>query len=87
VKSFHKKTLTTTQPVTDAMNILFPLLIENNFKRALILGTCSFTAPSDKGAWKWSASIVLIKIIGGSAYGEFRGLGEFVTSQDVSKIK
>jgi len=69
------------------MKILSLLLIGNNFKRALILGTCSFTAPSDKGAWKWSASIVLIKIIGGSAYDEFRGLGEFVTTQDVSKIK
>jgi hypothetical protein len=69
------------------MKILFLLLIGNNFKRALILGTCSFTAPSDKGAWKWSASMVLIKIIGGSAYDEFRGLGEFVTTQDVSKIK
>lgn len=69
------------------MKLLFPLLIEHNFKRALVLGTCSFTAPSDKGAWKWSASILLIKIIGGSAYDEFRGLGELVTSQDVSKIK
>jgi len=77
----------TGTPVTDAMKLLFPLLIENNFKRALVLGTCSFTAPADKGAWKWSASIVLIKIIGGSAFDEFRGLGQFVTSQDVNKIK
>jgi hypothetical protein len=69
------------------MKLLFPLLIQNNFHRALILGTCSFPSPSDKPAWKWSASIVLIKLIGGSAYSEFRGLGEFATSQDVDKIK
>jgi hypothetical protein len=31
--------------------------------------------------------LVLIKLIGGSAYSEFRGLGEFATSQDVDKIK
>jgi hypothetical protein len=69
------------------MKKIFPLLIENHFQRALVLGTCSFTAPLDKPSWKWSASIVLIKLIGGSAYDEFRGLGEFVTSQDVGKIK
>lgn len=69
------------------MKLLFPLLIQNSFHRALILGTCSFPSPSDKPSWKWSASIALIKLIGGSAYSEFRGLGEFVTSQDVDKIK
>jgi len=74
-------------PVTDAMKKIFPLLIEHNFKRALVLGTCSFTAPEDKGAFKWTASVALIKIIGGSAFNEFNGLGAFVTSQDVSKIK
>jgi hypothetical protein len=69
------------------MKLIFPLLIENHFKRAMVLGTCSFTAPEDKGALKWKASVILIKIIGGSAFQEFRGLGEFVTSQDVSKLK
>jgi hypothetical protein len=69
------------------MKLLFPLLIQNHFRRALILGTCSFPAPTDKSSWKWSASVALIKIIGGSAYSEFRGLGEFITSQDVNKIK
>lgn len=53
----------------------------------MVLGTCSFTAPQDKGALKWKASIVLVKLIGGSAYDEFKGLGEFVTSQDVSQLK
>lgn len=74
-------------PVTECMKILFPLLISNGYERALVLGTCSFPAQQDLGAWKWSASIVLIKIIGGSAYQEFNGLGKFVTSQDVNKIK
>jgi len=69
------------------MKLIFPLLIANNFQRALVLGTCSFPAPQDKGAWKWSASVTLIKIIGGSAYDEFHGLGQYVTSQDVNKLK
>lgn len=74
-------------PVTDGMKRLFPLLIVNKFKRALVLGTCSFPADGDKGGLKWSASVALIKMIGGSAYQEFNGLGAFVTSQDVSSIK
>ncbi|RHZ57679.1 uncharacterized protein CDV56_105902 [Aspergillus thermomutatus] len=53
----------------------------------MVLGTCSFTAPQDKGALKWKASIILVKIIGGSAYDEFKGLGAYVTSQDVSQLK
>jgi len=69
------------------MKKLFPLLIEHKFRRALVLGTCSYPAPEDKGALKWKASVVLIKIIGGSAYQEFNGLGAFVASQDVSQIK
>ncbi|KAE9369725.1 hypothetical protein N431DRAFT_414017 [Stipitochalara longipes BDJ] len=73
--------------VTDGMKLLFPLLIQNNFNRALVLGTCSFPAPPDKPSWKWPALIFAIKLIGGSAYAEFNGLGEFVTSQDVDKIK
>jgi len=47
------------------MKKLFPLLIENKFQRALVLGTCSYTSADDKGALKWKASIILIKIIGG----------------------
>ncbi|KAJ5623207.1 hypothetical protein N7490_011812 [Penicillium lividum] len=74
-------------PVTDAMKIIFPLLIENNYKRALVLGTCSYPAPEDKGGFKWKASVILIKIIGGSAYQEFNGLGSFVASQDVNQLK
>lgn len=69
------------------MKLIFPLLAAHNFHRALILGTCSFTAPQDKGAWKWTASVALIKMIGGSAYDEFRGLGEFVTRQDLKDVK
>ncbi|KAL1984024.1 hypothetical protein VTN96DRAFT_9621 [Rasamsonia emersonii] len=74
-------------PITNSMKLIFPLLIANNFKRALVLGTCSFQAPQDKGALKWKASIILVKIIGGSAFEEFNGLGAFVTSQDVTQLK
>ena len=69
------------------MKLIFPLLIANKFERAMVLGTCSFTAPQDKGALKWKASIALIKIIGGSAFDEFQGIGNLVTSQDVTQIK
>ncbi|PKX89432.1 uncharacterized protein P174DRAFT_425355 [Aspergillus novofumigatus IBT 16806] len=74
-------------PVTDAMKRIFPILVESHYDRAMVLGTCSYPAPQDKGGLKWKASVVLIKIIGGSAYDEFRGLGEFVASQDVSQLK
>ncbi|KPM42457.1 hypothetical protein AK830_g4085 [Neonectria ditissima] len=75
------------QPVTDAMKMIFPLLIANKFERAMVLGTCSFTAPQDKGGLKWKASVILVKIIGGSAFEEFQGLGRFVTSQDAKSLK
>lgn len=69
------------------MKLIFPLLIANRFERAMVLGTCSFTTPEDRGALKWKLSIVLIKIIGGSAFDEFKGLGRFVTSQDEARLK
>ncbi len=31
--------------------------------------------------------MALIKVIGGSAFDEFRGLGEFVTQQDLKEVK
>ena len=75
------------KPVTDCVELLFPILVANNFKRALVLGTCSYPAPEDKGALKWKASIVLIKIIGGSAYDEFHGLGKLVSSYNSRELK
>jgi hypothetical protein len=69
------------------MKFIFPLLIDNNYKRALVLGTCSFPAPQDKGGLKWKVSIILVKIIGGSAYQEFNGLGSFVSSHDPKELK
>ncbi|KAE8372284.1 hypothetical protein BDV26DRAFT_286081 [Aspergillus bertholletiae] len=74
-------------PVTDAMGRIFPILVANNYTRAMVLGTCSFPAQEDKGALKWKLSIILVKIIGGSAYEEFKQLGTLVTSQDVSKLR
>jgi hypothetical protein len=73
--------------VTDAMKCIFPILVANRFKRAMVLGTSAYTAPQDKGALKWKAVGVLIKLIGGSGYEEFRGIGECVSAQDVSQIK
>ncbi len=69
------------------MKIIFPLLIAARYERAFVLGTCSWTAPDDLGALKWKASVILIKIIGGSAYQEFNGLGAFVASTKVEDLK
>ncbi|KAK2811642.1 hypothetical protein FQN50_001984 [Emmonsiellopsis sp. PD_5] len=74
-------------PITDAMKRIFPILVASQYERAMVLGTCSYSAPQDNIGLKWKATIILIKIIGGSAYDEFRGLGEFVASQDVSQLK
>lgn len=52
----------------------------------MVLGTCSYPSFRDKGGIKWKLSVALIKIIGGSAYEEFRGLGEFVASQDLKQL-
>jgi hypothetical protein len=69
------------------MKKIFPFLVENHFRRAMVLGTCSFTAPEDKGALKWKATVMLVKMLGGSAFEECEGLGGFVTAQDVSELK
>lgn len=69
------------------MKRIFPILVASHYERAMVLGTCSYPAPLDKGGLKWKASVILIKMIGGSAYDEFKGLGEFVASQDVSQLK
>lgn len=53
----------------------------------MVLGTCSYPAPEDKGAWKWKVSVVFVKIIGGSAYEEFHGLGKLVSSYDARELK
>jgi len=68
------------------MKIIFPLLVVNKYKRANVLGTCSYTSTLDKGGIKWKLSVALVKIIGGSTYQEFRGLGEFVVSQDPDQL-
>lgn len=37
--------------------------------------------------WKWKASIVLIKLIGGSAYEEIRGIGALTVSQPLAELE
>ncbi|KAI9733821.1 MAG: hypothetical protein M1818_007088 [Claussenomyces sp. TS43310] len=74
-------------PVTDFHRFALPLLVEHKYQRALILCTPSYHAPKDKGGLKWRLSVMLIKIIGGSAYQEFSGLGALVASQDTAALK
>jgi hypothetical protein len=72
------------QPVTDFYRKLFPLLVSANYQRVLILCTPSYTAHQDSPTWKWWLGIGLIKFIGGSAFKEFSGMGEFVESWPVN---
>lgn len=69
------------------MKLIFPMLVANNYKRAMVLGTCAYPSPRDKGSIKWKLSVALIRVIGGSAYEEFRGLGEFIASQDLAQLQ
>ena len=75
------------QPITDALKEIFPVLVENKYRRAMILGTPSFPSPQDKGGLKWKATIIFVKLIGGSAYDEFKALGTYVAAQDVTQLK
>ncbi|KAJ5110372.1 hypothetical protein N7532_000907 [Penicillium argentinense] len=34
--------------ITNAMKLIFPMLVANKYKRAMVLGTCSYPAPQDK---------------------------------------
>jgi hypothetical protein len=75
-------------PVADCFKILFPLLIENGFSRALVLGTPSFVVEGkDKSSFKWKISIALIKVIGGTAYQEILGMGKLTTELPSDKIE
>lgn len=74
-------------PVTDCYTKLFPLLIKNDFQRALVLSTPSYVTSEDKGAFKWTAVVALIKVIGGSAFREVTGIGKLTASQPTGKLK
>lgn len=69
------------------MKEIFPLLIAHQYERAMVLCTPSYPAPQDEGAIKWRLSVAAIKVIGGSAFDEFHGLGSFVANQDISQLK
>lgn len=69
------------------MKLIFPMLVANHYKRAMVLGTCSYPAPQDKGGLKWKLCVALVKLVGGSAYQEFRGLGEYIASQDLHQLR
>lgn len=50
----------------------------------MILCTPSYTAHQDIATWKWWFGINLIKLIGGSAFREFSGMGAFIESWPVT---
>jgi nucleoside-diphosphate-sugar epimerase len=67
-----------TQPITDALRTLYPLLLFNGTtKRILILSTASYSAPEDKHSIKWFFAInFYVKVIGGDTYEEIKGMAE-----------
>lgn len=74
------------QPITNAYNILMPLLIANSYKRALVLSTASWAVEEDKSSTKWSLIVGVIRVFAPSAYREIVGCSQVVTAQDVDKL-
>ncbi|KAI3395049.1 hypothetical protein diail_1872, partial [Diaporthe ilicicola] len=64
-----------------------PRIYQNGIKRALISTTPSYRVPGDKHTLKWTASTVVAKIMGGSAYSEMIGIGEIVTAIPLGTLR
>ncbi|PBP17081.1 NmrA family protein [Diplocarpon rosae] len=64
-------------PITKALQILYPLLLQQSYTRILTLSTPSYSAPEDTRSLKWWAAINLyIRVFGGDSYDEIRGMAE-----------
>lgn len=68
------------QPLADAYTLLYPLLIENHFERALVLSTPSYVVSEDKGAFKWRALVGVASLISADAVKEMIAIGEATAS-------
>lgn len=66
-----------TQPITNALKILYPKLLAASYARILTLSTPSYAAPQDARSLKWWAAInMYVRIIGGDSYDEIRGMAQ-----------
>lgn len=64
-----------------------PLLVQNNFERALILGTPSWAAPDDSRPLITKMMVGMVWIIAGNAYKDFVGIGDYITSLPLDQLK
>lgn len=69
-----------SQPVSTCYEILLPLLIKNNFQRAMIVCTVSWISPEDKFSVTWSLVRLLIKTMARDAYEDLVAIGDYVSS-------
>ncbi|KAH7388821.1 hypothetical protein BKA66DRAFT_569133 [Pyrenochaeta sp. MPI-SDFR-AT-0127] len=79
--SGHKGT-----PISDGYKLLFPLLIQNKFTRALVLATPSWHAPEDTVTLKWKLVAGSIWLMANSAYTDIVAIGNYVASIPLDKI-
>lgn len=65
-------------PVTNALKILYPLLLKKNpHIRILLLSTASYSAPQDQWSIKWFLGInAFVRPIGGDSYTEIKGMAD-----------
>ncbi|KAF7591034.1 hypothetical protein BBP40_002052 [Aspergillus hancockii] len=67
-------------PLTAGYKALIPKLIDNNFKRILILCTPSYHDPLDAITLKWRLGACFMRLFSPGQYQEMRGIGEYVSS-------
>ncbi|KAH6988888.1 hypothetical protein BKA56DRAFT_710023, partial [Ilyonectria sp. MPI-CAGE-AT-0026] len=67
-------------PVTDCYKTLLPLLIQANYKRAIILCTAAWTAPEDEPAAGWAKAIEGVRSFNANYTEEMRKVGDYVSS-------
>lgn len=69
-----------SQPVSTCYEILLPLLIKNNFQRAMIVCTVCWISPEDKFSVTCSLVRLLIKTMARDAYEDLVAIGDYVSS-------
>ncbi|KAI6714736.1 tfdA family oxidoreductase [Diplocarpon mali] len=72
-------------PITKALQVLYPLLLQQSYTRILTLSTPSYSAPEDTRSLKWWAAINLyIRVFGGDSYDEIRRIAEATVALEES---
>ncbi|KAK6811590.1 hypothetical protein RU639_012550 [Aspergillus parasiticus] len=72
-------------PLTLGYKALIPRLIDQNFKRILILCTPSYHDAADTITFKWQLGAWFMKLFSAGQYREMVGIGEYIASLPVNK--